>query len=123
MALILVIDDDDAIRSMLSIFFQKQGYEVEIASNGKEGLSIFKTKPVDLVITDIVMPEKEGIETIGELIHECPDVKIIAISGGCRIIPDTYLSLAKSLGAAYTFNKPVAMKELLTAVKKCLEEN
>jgi DNA-binding response OmpR family regulator len=120
MARILVIDDEPEIRTILRQILEGAGYEVVDASNGWEGLRRYSEKPADLVITDLVMPEKEGIETIMELKRNFPGVKIIAISGGGHVGPDKYLSLAGGLGALRTFAKPFNIKELLTAVQELL---
>ena len=120
MARILIIDDDEQILAMLRQTLEREGYEVVDASDGKEGLRRYRENPTDLIITDLIMPEKEGIETILELRRDFPDVKIIAISGGGRIDPGQYLSIAKSFGAQYTFAKPIERKELLKAVRELL---
>lgn len=118
---ILVIDDDTQIRQMLCQMLERQGYEVLGAANGKEGLNIYRQSPTDLIITDIIMPEKEGVETIIELKRDFPDVKIIAISGGSRgLNKDIYLDYAKRLGALYTFTKPFERKEILEAIEELL---
>ena len=121
MARILIIDDDPQILNMLRQTLEREGYEVIDASDGKEGLKLYQENPTDLIITDLIMPEKEGIETIMELRRDFPDVKIIAITGGGRIDPKQYLSMAKSFGAQYTFTKPVERKKLLKAVKELLK--
>ena len=120
MARILIIDDDVQILDMLRQTLELKGYEVVDATNGKEGIRLYRENPADLIITDIVMPEKEGIETIIELKRNFPDVKIIAISGGGRITPEGYLSMAKRLGANRTFEKPVERDELLAAVRELI---
>ena len=79
---ILVIDDDAPFRGMLRQVLGREGYEVMEASNGKEGMALFRAEPTDLVISDILMPEQEGLQTIKELRRDFPEVKIIAISGG-----------------------------------------
>ena len=122
MARILVIDDDEQIRTMLYIFLQKEGYEVECAADGKIAIELFNHAPFNLVITDIVMPEKEGLETIMDLKHIHPDVNIIAISGDGRINPGHYLDGARALGAAFTFTKPVKLDRLVSAVRTLLQE-
>ncbi len=120
---ILVIDDDSTILEMISRMLKKEGYEVLMATNGKEGMQIFKTTPeIDLVITDLVMPEKEGIETIAELKRDFPHIKILAISGGSIVKTKTYLSIAKHIGADLTLSKPFVTQELLKSVQKLLEE-
>ena len=120
MARILIIEDDDLVRSMLKATMEKEGHEVLEADDGIKGTRLYREKPADLVITDIVMPDKEGIETILELKRLSLGVKIIAISGGGRISPETYLELAGKFGAAYTFVKPVDRKELVAAVRDLL---
>jgi len=115
MARILVIDDDVLVLDMLYESLTREGYDVLRASNGEEGMRLYREEPVDLIITDIVMPEKEGIETIIELRQDFPDVKIIAISGGGRIGTKDYLQMAKIFGVQRTFTKPVARQQLLDA--------
>jgi YesN/AraC family two-component response regulator len=120
MARILIIDDDPHILNMLGQTLEREGYEVVRASNGKEGIKINRETPVDLIITDIIMPEKDGIETIFELKKDFPYIKIIAISGGGRIEPEDYLYIAKQLGVHRTFAKPISREDLLKAVRELL---
>jgi DNA-binding response OmpR family regulator len=120
MAHILVIDDDIQVCSMLKTTLEKHGHVVDIAYDGEQGCSMFKQQHMDLVITDLVMPNKEGIETIVDLKKESANVKIIAISGGGRIGPDTYLETVKQLGAEMTFEKPVEYTDLLNAIDELL---
>ena len=122
MAKILVFDDEPSILLMIKKMLEKAGHEVEVALNGREGLELFEKNKPDLLITDIIMPEKEGLETIFELRRKHPDLKIIAISGGGRIGPDGYLPGAKLLGANLTFSKPLVPKEFLNSVTKLLGE-
>ena len=122
MARILVIDDDEQVLDMLYQSLTREGYDVLRASNGEQGLRLYRQEPVDLIITDIIMPEKEGIETIIELRQDFPDVKIIAMSGGGRIGTNDYLHLAKIFGVQRTFTKPVAREQLLDAITELLEE-
>jgi CheY-like chemotaxis protein len=120
---ILVIDDDMQLRQMLKQMLERQGYDVVEAQDGKEGLNLYRQAPTDLVITDIIMPEKEGVETIIELKRDFPDVKIIAISGGSRGIDSTNcLYYVKQFGADYIFAKPFDRKILLEAVQELLGE-
>lgn len=114
---ILVIDDDYMVRTMLRMTLESKGYAVTEAADGKEGLKRFAEFPADVIITDLVMPEKEGLETISELKKIMPEVNIIAISGGGKIGPEGYLTVAKSLGAKYTFTKPVNKEKLLEAIQ------
>ncbi|GAG15292.1 unnamed protein product, partial [marine sediment metagenome] len=120
-ARILVIDDDDQIREMLRQMLEREGYEVVDAPDGKVGMRLFRKQPPELVITDLIMPEKEGIETITELRGEFPEVKIIAMTGGGRIPPEVYLRVAKRLGAMRTFAKPIEREELLEAIRELLK--
>jgi DNA-binding response OmpR family regulator len=116
MARILVIDDDEDVRTMLRRILEHDGHEVEEAANGAIGTRLFKANPADLVITDIIMPEKEGIETIRDLRREYKDVKIVAISGGGRVGPSDYLNAARMMGAKKTFTKPFSRQEILDCV-------
>jgi CheY-like chemotaxis protein len=122
MAKILILDDEPSILLMLKKLLEKAGYEIEVALNGKEGMKLFEINKPDLLITDIIMPEKEGLETIFELRRNYPDLKIIAISGGGRIGPDGYLPGAKLLGANAVFTKPIVPKDFLQAVSDLLNE-
>jgi len=96
-------------------------FEVVTAENGKEGLYIYKQEQPDLVITDLIMPDKEGLETIRELKQMNPSAKIIAISGGGISSPTAYLDLAQKMGAAATFEKPLDNEALLSMVKKLID--
>lgn len=119
---ILVIDDNIYVRSLLREMLELANYDVTEAPNGEVGARLFRQAPVDLVITDIFMPEKEGLETIRELRRDFPEVKIIAISGGGSRGDLAFLPTAKKLGAHYTFAKPFEMDEMLAAVHELLDE-
>lgn len=98
---------------------ERQDYEVMVASDGEEGIKIFRENPAPLVITDILMPNKEGIELIFELQRDFPDAKVIAISGGGKIKAEDCIKTADSIpNVKRTFRKPFAMDELLAAVKE-----
>jgi CheY-like chemotaxis protein len=115
---ILVIEDEDEIRQMICDILEDEGYETVQASNGLEGILILKKNPdFSMIITDLLMPEKEGIETINEIRKDLPWIKILAISGGGIYIPENYLNLAKAMGADATLCKPFGRKELLNAVE------
>jgi CheY-like chemotaxis protein len=118
---ILLIDDDNQYRTMLRKTIERNGYEVIEASNGNEGIKLYRKNPTDLIITDLIMPEKDGIETIQELKKDFPDIKIIAISGGGRLGPHDYLHLAKMLGAQRTLTKPIELPVLLKTIEELLE--
>jgi DNA-binding response OmpR family regulator len=117
---ILVIDDEEQVLNALGFALACEGYRVVKAFDGKEGMKLHREDPVDLIITDLIMPEKEGIETIRELTAEFPNIKIIAISGGGRIGPENYLTMAKMLGAQRTLTKPIGRDELVRTVKELL---
>jgi DNA-binding response OmpR family regulator len=117
---VLVIDDDDALREVISDSLESQGYEVTQAINGRKGVDFLDGTPVDLVITDIIMPEQEGVETILEIRKRFPDLKIIAMSGGTRFGTMDYLEVAEKLGAADTLVKPFRQHQLLSVVRSAL---
>ncbi len=116
MAHILVIDDESQIRLLLRQMLESEGHVVTDAPDGNKGVNCYRENPADLVIMDLVMPNKDGIETIGELKNKYPDIKIIAMSGGGRGNPDEYLRMAEQLGAAESFYKPVQKEELLKMI-------
>jgi len=120
MSKILIIDDDNQMREMLRQMMDRAGYETSEAPNGKVGMQIMHSADVDLVITDLYMPEKEGLETVTELRRDFPQVKIIAISGGYRSGFGSHLPIAKELGADRIFKKPFGRDEILDAVRSLL---
>ena len=117
---ILIIDDEPQIRSMIRLILERSGYMVIEASDGIEGIRLFREKPADLIITDLIMPNKDGIGLIIELKKEFPDVKIVAMSGGGLNRPEGYLRGAQKLGAACTLSKPINRQELLRVVRDTL---
>jgi DNA-binding response OmpR family regulator len=119
---ILVIEDDNSVRELLQQTLSKAGYDVIAAPNGAEGLDLFRDNKPDLVITDIVMPQKEGLQTIIELRQEAPDVRVIAMSAGGRYSNTDYLKLAKKFGARGTITKPFMREEMLNIVREALSE-
>ena len=123
MSCILVIDDDPQIQVMLRQMLGREGYEVEIAVNGLEGIKVCSQKQIDLVITDIFMPEKEGLETISDLKRDYPGIPIIAMSGGSKTVgrPKQWLYLATKLGAS-SLEKPIRKEDLLNTVKSILSK-
>lgn len=119
-ARILVIDDDPVVRGMLVDMLQREGYEVVEAEDGRAGMRVFHEQPTALVITDVVMPEQEGLETLMQLRQSATPVKVMAISGGGRVGPDAYLTSARTLGADAILAKPFGREELLDAVSRLL---
>lgn len=121
MARILLIDDDETVRTILYLTLVHAGHEVIEARNGREGLDKFRQDVVDLVITDIVMPEKEGFEVLMKIRKKNPTLKIIAISGGGLHNAAHYLQTAKLLGAAKVLAKPFSNETLMAAVNELLQ--
>ncbi len=119
---ILIIDDDEQIRELLRKVMVWSGYEVVEAENGKVGLQLQKENPAKVVITDLIMPEKEGLETISILRRDYDDLKIIAISGGGQMGPEAYLPAARELGADRIFSKPFDLQEIVAAVKELIDD-
>jgi DNA-binding response OmpR family regulator len=122
---ILLIDDDAMVRMAISRVLEMAGFGVAVAEDGFKGLKLLRAIEPKLVITDIVMPEKEGIETIIEMRAIRPDLKIIAISGGARlgnVTPVNFLEVARSLGADDVIAKPFELEELIAKVRKQLGE-
>ncbi len=118
MARILVIDDEEMVRETLRLTLELDGYEVVEAADGEEGVRLYREAPTDLVITDIKMPQKGGLEVIQGLKEDFPDVKVIAITG----YEQENLTLAEELGAVHTFVKPLIIAEFLEVVKEVLGE-
>ena len=121
MARILIIDDEELFRQMLKQMLELAGHEVDEAAEGAQAIEAFKRQPTDLVITDIFMPEKEGIATINELKQEFPALKIIAVSGGGnKMCGFEYLQFAESVGADHALSKPFERQEILDAIEELL---
>jgi CheY-like chemotaxis protein len=119
-AKVLVIDDDSLVRRTISRILQHGGYEVMLAEDGAKGVAKFRSERPDLVITDIIMPEQEGIETIIQLLRDNPAARIIAVSGGGRLGSMDFLTVANKLGAAASLRKPFEPAELLGCVERAL---
>jgi CheY-like chemotaxis protein len=113
---ILVVDDNDQIRELLKLLLEQVGHEVLEAANGKLAMNLLKKEQVDLIITDIIMPEMEGIDLIRAIRAIHPGAKIIAISGGGRIDPRLCLNMANKLGADRILQKPFSKSSILTMV-------
>lgn len=115
---VLIVEDDDDLREMLKVTLTKNKYTVLEAADGKEAITKFKPSVTDLVITDIIMPHEEGLKVILKIREIKPDIKIIAISGGGKAGPGSYLNIAKALGANAVFSKPFSINDLLNKVKE-----
>ena len=120
MAKILVIDDDVIVRETIVQILEDGGHQVVSAEDGKRGMAAFRSERPDLIITDIIMPEQEGIQTITEIRGVQPNAKIIAISGGGRIGNTDFLKIARHLGAFDAIAKPFDPDDLLSRVGRCL---
>lgn len=120
MADILLIDDDNDFRDVLASALEHAGHTVRQAANGVDGLKRYREQPADLVITDIVMPEKEGLATIRDLHRDYPAARIIAMSGGLAHDPKLYLHMAEKFGAHAVLAKPFHLSELIKAVEAAL---
>jgi CheY-like chemotaxis protein len=110
---VLVIDDDNAIRLSLSILLEAKGYEVSLAADGAEGFAKFVAKRPDIVISDMIMPGHQGIQTIGEIRARAPDLPIIAMSGSVQGGPTSFLKRALDAGADHCLEKPFEALQLL----------
>jgi len=115
---VLVVDDDPGVRDVIRSMLESAGYTVLLAENGKEAMKLLKKERADLILTDLVMPEQEGIETIKTLRREYPELKVIAMSGA---FGGDYLRIASYLGAHATLAKPIQMEKLLALVRETLE--
>jgi len=121
MARILIIDDDDTLRGIIAKSLSHAGHETSQANNGRKGVALFRSAPTDLVITDLVMPEQEGMETIKILHRDFPSTPIIAMSGGLDGSP-LYLDLTRRLGARVTLTKPFTLQQLKQVIDGILAQ-
>jgi len=119
MASILIIDDEEPVRALLRFALEAAGYQVTEAANGRQGLELYRQRPADLVITDMLMPELNGLDVLLELTREFLHAKVIAISGAGG--EQNVLDAAKLLGVRQTLQKPFSMPQLLGAVRYELE--
>ena len=127
---ILIVDDEEDIRDALKMVLERAGYEVRVASDGNQAMELQRKEPAQLIITDIIMPEKDGVHTIKDLRREFPAVRIIAISGGGGVDPiaykpgaittTAYLAAASEVGADRVFSKPFDREDLIQAVQNLL---
>ncbi|HVL35642.1 MAG TPA: response regulator [Burkholderiales bacterium] len=118
MVRVLVIDDNDDFRKLALLWFQIHGIDAEGAANGAQGLEVQRVRPATVIVTDIFMPEKEGIETIQELRKEFPAAKIIAMTGRESLTGYDVFQVARELGAVRTFKKPFKLDDLIAAVRE-----
>jgi DNA-binding NtrC family response regulator len=121
MARILIVDDQASIRQLLARAFSLRGHEAIEAANGAEAIALYRAAPTDVVIMDLVMPEKDGVETIGELKREFPNVRVVAVSGGGMINAQDHLDWAQLIGALRTFQKPFRIPDMVAAVEELVQ--
>ncbi|MCX6330586.1 MAG: response regulator [Bacteroidia bacterium] len=118
---ILIIEDDNDLREMLKVSLHRRKYKVFEAQNGKDAITHFKPSVTDLVVTDLIMPEEDGLKVIIKLREIKPSIKIIAISGGGKAGPGSYLNLAKALGADVIYSKPFSVNDMIRKIRELLE--
>jgi CheY-like chemotaxis protein len=118
---VLIVEDDKELREMLKMSLKRKGFTVQEAENGKDAISHFKPLITDLVVTDLIMPEEDGIKVVIRLRELKPTIKIIAISGGGKVGPGSYLNLAKALGADAIYSKPFSIKDLVSKIEQLLD--
>lgn len=121
MAGVLIVEDDGDLREMLKISLNRKRFTVLEAENGKDAIAHFKPTVTDLVITDLIMPEEDGLKVIMKLREIKPSIKIIAISGGGKAGPGSYLNLAKVLGADVIYSKPFSVNEMIKKIDELLK--
>ena len=114
---ILIVDDESGIRELLGMILESAGFTVVAAGDGIEAPKIMASKHIDIVITDLLMPERDGIEFITEIRQKFPDVKIVAMSGGGHIARDSYLRIAKNFGAHCLLEKPFSQAGVMEAIE------
>ncbi len=117
---ILIIDDEPNIRLMIRRILESDGHTITEAADGGAGIKCYQKNPFDLIIADLIMPDKEGLETINELKKEYPDIKIVAISGGGKTGPGSHLQTARLLGAAAILEKPFKKEMLLQTIRELM---
>jgi CheY-like chemotaxis protein len=117
---ILIVEDEKDLRGMLKTSLIRRKYTVIEAENGKDAISHFKPLITDIVVTDIIMPDEDGLKVIIKLKELKPSLKIIAISGGGKAGPGSYLNLAKALGADAIFSKPFSVNDLIGKIEELL---
>lgn len=122
MARILIIDDEATVRLAIRQMVEWAGHEAVEAENGEQGVALQRENPTDLVIADMIMPERHGIDAVAEIMRNDPDVPVIAISGGAMMGHADYLPIARKLGVRHILDKPFEMSQLLTAIRDCLED-
>ena len=114
---ILIVDDEPGIRELLSMILESAGHSVIVAEDGLEAPKVMASREINVVITDLLMPERDGLEFITEIRTKYPKVKIVAMSGGGHIARDSYLRIAKNFGAHHLLEKPFSQAGVLAAIE------
>jgi DNA-binding response OmpR family regulator len=117
---ILVTDDDADLRATLQKLLSLRGYAVDVGRDGLEGARMLQQQPYALLITDIVMPNQEGLESIIQADKRYPEMRIIAMSGAAKTSTEVYLRVAKNVGADFVFQKPFSPREMLEKVRELI---
>jgi DNA-binding response OmpR family regulator len=117
---VLIVEDDKELREMLKLALLRRNFTVLEAENGKVAIAHFKPLITDVVVTDLIMPEEDGLKVVIKLRELKPSIKIIAISGGGKVGPGSYLNLAKALGADATYSKPFSINEVVFKIEQLL---
>lgn len=118
---VLLVEDDKELREMLKMSLLRRNFTVLEAENGKAAITHFKPLITDLVVTDLIMPEEDGLKVVIKLKELKPSIKIIAISGGGKVGPGSYLNLAKALGADAIYSKPFSINDLIAKIEQLLD--
>jgi len=128
MTRVIIIDDEKDIRFVLKEILVRAGFDVEVAGNGSDGLNLLRQQSADLVVTDVIMPGQDGVQTVHDIRREFPKMKIIVISGGGSVSPTdyepeaikttAYLASASAAGADLTLTKPFDRKHFIKAVRE-----
>jgi CheY-like chemotaxis protein len=118
---VLIVEDDKELREMLKMSLLRRNFTVLEAENGKEAITHFKPALTDLVVTDLIMPEEDGLKVVIKLRELKPSIKLIAISGGGKVGPGSYLNLAKALGADAIYSKPFSINDLTAKIEQLLD--
>ena len=119
-ARILIIDDEPALRDLFKALLEAQGHEVAVAHHGREAIAMLGERSFDLVMTDVLMPEQDGLETIMQIRGRWPKLRVLAMTGGGHLDAHYYLRVAKNLGATSLLQKPFSADELLHAIRGLL---
>jgi DNA-binding response OmpR family regulator len=117
---VLIVDDDKSVLKIISVLLKKEGFNIIEATNGKDGVDLYNTKSPDIVVIDIIMPEKDGLCAIRDIKAINKQAKVIAISGGLVMTPEVYLNEAEEIGADWILPKPIERQELINAIRNLL---